>query len=66
MEVPAERYRPSQKPMPHPLNPMEYSDDVIVRKVRGNGRIRYKEEEYHVGEAFSEHDVGLKFNPLGE
>lgn len=66
MQVPAERYKPSQRPMPLTLNPVEYSDDAIVRKVRGNGRISYKGHEYLTGEAFEGHLVELKLNPLGE
>lgn len=66
MQVPADRYKPSQKPMPSALTPIEYNDDALVRKVRGNGRISYKGMEYHVGEAFAGHEVELKLNPLGE
>lgn len=66
MQVPARRYKPSQRPMPITLNPIEYSDDALVRKVRGNGRICYKSHEYLVGEAFAGHDVELRLHPLGE
>lgn len=66
MQVPANRYKPSERPMPVALNPIEYSDDALVRKVRGNGRISYKGNEYLAGEAFVGHDVELKLHPLGE
>lgn len=66
MQVPANRYQPSQRSMPNTLRTIEYSDDALVRKVRGNGRVSYKGNEYLVGEAFSGHDVELKLNPLGE
>lgn len=66
MQVPADRYRPSERPMPQVLIPIEYSDDALVRKVRGNGRISYKNNEYHMGEAFAGQEVELKLNPLGE
>ena len=66
MLVPAKKYQPSQRAMPHQLEPFEYCDDAIVRKVRGNGRISYKGQEYPMGEAFAGHDVELKLNPLGE
>jgi transposase InsO family protein len=66
MLVPAKKYEPSQRTMPTQLKPIEYSDDALVRKVRGNGRISYKGNEYLVGEAFSGHDMELKLNPLGE
>jgi transposase InsO family protein len=66
MQVPAERYKPSKRPIPLVLNPIEYSDDAQVRKVRGNGRISYKGHEYLAGEAFAGHQVEIKPNPLGE
>jgi transposase InsO family protein len=65
MLVPANRYKPSERSMPNTLEPIEYSDDALVRKVRGNGRVSYKGEEYLVGEAFAGHEVELKPNPLG-
>lgn len=52
--------------MPYTLEPIEYSDDAIVRKVRGNGRVTYKGHEYLVGEAFAGNQVELKLNLLGE
>lgn len=66
MLVPSKKYQPSQRTMPTQLNPIEYSDDALVRKVRGNGRINYKGNEYLMGEAFAGHEVELKLNPLGE
>ncbi len=66
MLVPSERYKPSKQPYTNILNPVEYSDDALVRKVRGNGQVSYKGTEYHVGEAFSGHQVELKLNLSGE
>lgn len=66
MMVPANRYEPSPRSMPSTLKPIEYSDDALVRRVRGNGRVSYKGNEYLVGEAFAGNDVELKCNPLGE
>lgn len=66
MLVPANRYKPSQRSMPSTLVPIEYSDDALVRAVRGNGRVSYKGNEYLVGEAFVGNKVELKLNPLGE
>ena len=66
MLVPAKKYQPSQLPMPKSLNPIEYSDDALVRKVRGNGRISFKGEEYLMGEAFAGHLVEIKPHALGE
>ena len=66
MLVPAKKYQPSQRLMSKSLNPIEYSDDALVRKVRGNGRISYKGEDYLMGDAFAGHMVEIKLNPLGE
>jgi transposase InsO family protein len=66
MLVPANRYKPSQRSMPSTLEPIEYNDDALVRKVRGNGHVSYNGNEYHVGEAFAGNQVELKLNPLGE
>lgn len=66
MLVPANRYQPSKRSMPIALAPIEYNDDALVRRVRGNGRISFKGNEYLVGEAFASNDVELKLDPLGE
>jgi transposase InsO family protein len=66
MLVPANRYQPSQRSMPSVLTSIEYSDDALVRRVRGNGRVSYKGNEYLVGEAFAGSKVELRLNPLGE
>jgi len=60
MEVPATRYMPSKKMMPQKLPPIEYGNDSIVRKVRGNGRIKYANNEFLVGEAFNGFSVEIK------
>lgn len=52
MEVPASRYQASNKQMPSRLPSIEFNDDAILRKVRGNGYITYQNKEYLVGEAF--------------
>ena len=64
MEVPASRYHASKKLMPSRLPLFEYSDGAILRKVRGNGYISYKNKEYLVGEAFKEHLIEIKLDEL--
>lgn len=66
MLVPAKRYKPSHRPMPSSLNAIEYGDDAVVRKVRGNGRINYNGQEYLTGEAFAGQIVELKINPVDQ
>lgn len=66
MKTPTSRFEPSVRSMPNTILPIEYSDDAVVRKVRGNGRISYKGNEYPVGEAFSNQNIEVRVNPLGE
>jgi transposase InsO family protein len=60
MDVPANRYQASKKQLSAHLPPIEYNGDAIVRKVRGNGYISYKNEEYLVGEAFKKYFIEVK------
>lgn len=52
MDVPVKRYQASNRLMPDQLPNIEYDDGTSLRKVRGNGYISYKGEQYLVGEAF--------------
>jgi hypothetical protein len=65
MKVPADRYKSSARPFPAKLPLIEYSDDAIIRKVRGNGYINYRNREYLVGEAFSGHNIEVRIHNLG-
>ena len=60
MLVPATRYRPSRRPFPETLPPVEYHATDIVRKVRGWGHIRYRDKDYFIGQAFSGLHVALR------
>ena len=62
-DVPATRYKKSQHSMPKQLMPIEYPVGVILRKVRGNGQISYRNQNYLVGEAFKGHYVRILENP---
>lgn len=62
-EVPASRYKKSQRAMPKQLRPIEYPVGGILRKVRGNGQISYRNQNYRVGEAFKGHYVRIIENP---
>lgn len=61
-EVPAERYRESERVYPEKLPAVEYGHDMIVRKVQQRGVIHFQGKEYRVGDAFRGHAVGLKQN----
>lgn len=60
MEVPASRYRPSERVYPERLPPVEYEAGVEVRKVQGDGRIGYRGRIWRVGKAFGGELVALR------
>lgn len=60
LEPPASRYRPSARPFPSALAPIEYDTDFEVRRVKGNGRIKLKGRHFFVGKAFAGDPVGLR------
>ncbi len=51
--TPSQRFKPSDRPLPTVLKPIEYDAGAIVRKVRSNGEISYGNKYYQVGKAFS-------------
>jgi transposase InsO family protein len=61
MLVPAKRYKPSENPMPKKLSPIEYCEGAILYKVRGNGYVTYKDNEYMVGRGF--HGLLVEIKP---
>jgi transposase InsO family protein len=60
LEPPASRYRPSSRPFPSALPPIEYDADFEVRRVRQNGRVKLKGRYFFLGKAFSGDPVGLR------
>jgi transposase InsO family protein len=60
MEVPASRYRPSERSMPEELPPVEYEEGDQVRQVQQGGRIGYKGREYRLPKAFRGQPVALR------
>lgn len=57
---PASRYRPSPRPFPGTLPPIEYSPDDLVRKVQDKGQIWLRGHLYLVGQAFRGYPVALR------
>ncbi len=60
MEVPASRYRPSERSMPEELPPVEYEESDQVRMVQYGGRISYMGREYRLPKAFHGQPVALR------
>lgn len=59
-QVPAHRYRMSNRPFPERLPTIEYDSCYEVRKVQGKGEIFYRGKIYLIGKAFRGNPVALQ------
>jgi len=64
MAVPAARYRPSPRPFPETLPPIEYAPEHQVRRVQQRGWISFKGTEFRLPKAFAGYPVGLMPTPV--
>lgn len=62
--VPASRYRPSERPYPERLPPVEYPAADHVRKVQDHGRVEFKRRRLNVPRGFQGLSVAVR--PLDE
>jgi transposase InsO family protein len=60
MNVPASRYQVSQRSFPEQLPLLEYCSTDQVRKVQSDGKIFFRNREFHVGKAFRGYPVALR------
>lgn len=60
LDVPADRYRPSTRPYPETIEPVDYPDDYQVRIVSAAAKIRYQGRRISVGKAFRGRHVGIR------
>jgi transposase InsO family protein len=60
MEVPATKYRLSQRLFPEKLGHIEYGPDDHVRKVQDGGKVHFKNKEYQVSRAFKGQPVAIR------
>ena len=58
--TPASLYTPSPRPYPDKLPPIEYEDDMEVRRVRLGGQMKWNGRDVRVSQALIEQPVGLK------
>ena len=58
-EPPARHYQPSSRSYPSKLRSPEYGDEVIVRRVRSNGEIKWRGSKVYLSEALIGEPVGL-------
>ena len=59
MAVPASRYRPSPRPFPETLPPIEYAPEQPVRRVQQQGWISFKGAAFKLPKAFAGYPVAL-------
>lgn len=60
MDVPASRYRPSERPYPEQLPPIEYAPEHAVRRVDVSGRIQFQGRRFHISHALRGWPVALQ------
>lgn len=60
MEVPASRYRPSNRAYPARLPAIEYEESDDVRKVQDKGRLSYRGKAYRVARCFRGFPVAIR------
>jgi transposase InsO family protein len=60
MTTPSERYRPSDRPFPETLPPIEYGPGDIVRKADQEGDIRFKARRLRLGRPFRGEPIAVR------
>jgi hypothetical protein len=60
------RYRPSPIPFPESLPPVEYPDDLEVRKVQAEGWFSYRGKTFRVSKALRGFPIALRQSELGD
>ena len=60
MATPGQRYRPSSRPFPEVLPPVEYAPGDQVRKVDGDGFISFKNRPLRISKALRGEPVALR------
>lgn len=63
MKCPADVYRPSPRPYPEQLPPLEYAPDVKVYTVKSSGCFQFKDENVYLSRAFAGLPIGLRPTP---
>jgi transposase InsO family protein len=60
LQVPASRYQPSPSAYPQQLAPIEYPDDLIVRRVQSQGWFSFRGRHFKVSKALRGYPIGLR------
>lgn len=59
-DVPAQHFSPSVRSYPAVLPPIEYDQNVLIRKVEDHGQISFMNKKYKIGKAFTGDYVEIK------
>ena len=60
LEVPASRYRASERSFPETLPPLEYAPDMQVRRASFKGVIKFESRLVRIGRAFCREPIGVR------
>jgi transposase InsO family protein len=60
MDVPASRYRVSDRAFPELLPPIEYAADLVVRRTNAVGQFSFQGRKWKISEAFGKEPIGLR------
>ena len=60
LTVPATRYRPSPRPFPESLPPIDYGSGAHVRRVQGKGELSFRGRLFHITKALRGYPVALR------
>jgi hypothetical protein len=59
-DTPSSRYRPSPRPFPHRLPPLEYPEDFVVKKITTGGTFRFGHRLLYLANAMVDQHIGLE------
>ena len=65
LDVPASRYRPSDRAYPSQIKEWEYSDNLKVHHVKSSGYITIKGQGYYLSEAFGNRKIAFRESSKG-
>ena len=65
LDVPASRYKPSERSYPDRIEDWEYSDELKVHKVKSSGYITIGGQGYFLSEAFGNKWIALRESSKG-
>lgn len=60
LEVPATRYKASQRSYPEALPEIEYDTADEIKKVRSGGKMAFQGHDYYIGDAFAGQPVAIR------